>query len=269
VYLPLRGRGSSRSARESGAREWPTRRAIFENVPQDEFRLPGQGDGRRAVLLRSRRRCRIRCHQEKLMAAMTDVLIPALEDAREAHAAVVDRFRTDVTFTPPGVHRQRLERQVDEAQDHLERIEERVRAMRPPRGLLSVAGQLMRITTRGAVRASLLPLEVGVSAVTEVVRGQKPANERRLLKNTEDEYAAAAWALATCRAGKDIAEQLHDPARRRHRSSGHAVPATTDHRLHGPRLGNAGRPPVHAREKRGSTGPGRWPPARGAPGWCS
>ncbi|MGW5665844.1 hypothetical protein ACWEWG_38520 [Streptomyces sp. NPDC003758] len=68
------------------------------------------------------------------MAAMTDVLVPALEDAREAHAAVVDRFRMDVTITPPGARRQRLERQVADPEDHLGRIEDRVRAMRPPRG---------------------------------------------------------------------------------------------------------------------------------------
>ncbi|WP_237693430.1 hypothetical protein [Streptomyces sp. SID2888] len=49
------------------------------------------------------------------MAAMTDVLMPALEDARAAHAAVVDRFRIDVTLAPPGAYRQRLERQAAEA----------------------------------------------------------------------------------------------------------------------------------------------------------
>ncbi|MED7825089.1 hypothetical protein [Streptomyces chiangmaiensis] len=144
------------------------------------------------------------------MAAMTDVLIPTLEDAREAHAAVVDRFRSDVAFTPPGVHRQTLERQVAEAQDHLARIEDRVREVRPPRGPLSAAAQLMQFVTRGAVRVTMLPLETGMSALAEIVRGQKPANERRLLKNTEDEYAAAARAMATCQAAKDIAEQLDD-----------------------------------------------------------
>ncbi|MGW4823185.1 hypothetical protein ACWEP4_30480 [Streptomyces sp. NPDC004227] len=145
------------------------------------------------------------------MAATTDVLIPALEDAREAHAAVIDRFRTDVAFTRPGLDRQELQRQAAEAQSHLERIEDRVRAMRPRRGLLSAAGQLMQLATRAVVRAAMLPLEVGAWAVAEKVRGQHPAHEHRLLKNTEDEYAAAARALATCQAGSDIAEQLHDP----------------------------------------------------------
>ncbi|MFF7144302.1 hypothetical protein [Streptomyces sp. SID2888] len=42
------------------------------------------------------------------MAAMTDVLIPALEDARDVHAAVVGRFRMDAATTPPGPLQQGL-----------------------------------------------------------------------------------------------------------------------------------------------------------------
>ncbi|MGW1404311.1 hypothetical protein ACWCRF_38160 [Streptomyces sp. NPDC002405] len=144
------------------------------------------------------------------MAAKTDVLIPALEDARDAHAAVVDRFWTGATLTPPGTDRQRLESQASEAQYCLGRIDARMREMRPPRGPLSAAGQLMRMVTRGAVRVSVLPLQAGMSAVTEIVRGKRPADERRLLRAAEDEYTAAARALATCQAGKDIAERLND-----------------------------------------------------------
>ncbi|MFE4448060.1 hypothetical protein [Streptomyces sp. NPDC056820] len=144
------------------------------------------------------------------MAAKTDVLIPALEDARNAHAAVVDRFWTGATLTPPGTDRQRLESQASEAQYYLGRIDARMREMRPPRGPLSAAGQLMRMVTRGAVRVSVLPLQAGVSAVTEIVRGKRPADEHRLLRAAVDEYTAAARALATCQAGKDIAERLND-----------------------------------------------------------
>ncbi|MEV5012059.1 hypothetical protein AB0K75_42885, partial [Streptomyces sp. NPDC055692] len=43
------------------------------------------------------------------MAAETDVLILALEDARDAHVAVVGRFWTGAALTPPGTDRQRLE----------------------------------------------------------------------------------------------------------------------------------------------------------------
>ncbi|MFB7577354.1 hypothetical protein ACFC1H_46680, partial [Streptomyces sp. NPDC056165] len=144
------------------------------------------------------------------MAAKTDVLIPALEDARDAHAAVVDRFWTGVAITPPGTDRQRLESQASEAQYHLGRIDARMREMRPPRGPLSAAGQLTWMVTRGAVRAGMLPLQAGVSAVTGRVRGVRQAGELRLLRAAVDEYTAAARALATCQTGKDIAERLND-----------------------------------------------------------
>ncbi|MEV6742015.1 hypothetical protein AB0N14_36025 [Streptomyces sp. NPDC051104] len=145
-----------------------------------------------------------------MAAAMTDVLVPALEDAREAHAAVVDRFRTDVTITPPGARRQILERQVADAEDHLELIEDRVREIRPPRGALTAAAQIVRSAARGAMRVTMLPVEVAVAAMTEMADGERLARERRLLKNAEDEYAAAARAMAACQAGEKIAEQLHD-----------------------------------------------------------
>ncbi|UXY24254.1 hypothetical protein N8I84_40490 [Streptomyces cynarae] len=57
---------------------------------------------------------------------------------------------------------------------------------------------------------TMLPVEVAVAAMTEMADGERLAHERRLLKNAEDEYAAAARALAACQAGEKIAEQLHD-----------------------------------------------------------
>jgi hypothetical protein len=41
------------------------------------------------------------------MTVTTDVLVPALEDTREAHAAVIDRFQSDLAVTPSGPHRTR------------------------------------------------------------------------------------------------------------------------------------------------------------------
>ncbi|MFF0110894.1 hypothetical protein ACFYP8_39370, partial [Streptomyces hirsutus] len=68
------------------------------------------------------------------MAVMADAVVPALEDAREAHEAVVDRFRADATVTPPGSYRQMLERQADDVQDSLRRIEHHMRELRPRSG---------------------------------------------------------------------------------------------------------------------------------------
>jgi hypothetical protein len=47
-----------------------------------------------------------------------------------------------------------------------------------------------------------------------ILRGPRQVDERRLLKNAEDEYAIAARALAACRVGQSIAEQAHDQTTR-------------------------------------------------------
>ncbi|MFD3498086.1 hypothetical protein [Streptomyces sp. NPDC058678] len=146
------------------------------------------------------------------MTVMTDALVPALEDAREAHEAVVARFRADMTIMPPGPYRQMLESQVADVQDQLARIEHQVRALRPRGGLVGDSVEIARLITRGAVRTVMLPLTVGSTFVTDMLRGGRPADEQRLLSNAQDEYAVTARALAACRAGQSIAEAIHDQA---------------------------------------------------------
>jgi hypothetical protein len=143
------------------------------------------------------------------MTVTTDVLIPALEDTRAAHAAVIDRFRSDLAVTPAGAHRQALERHVADARDHVTRIDRHVRDLRPRRTLRDAA-ELARIVAADLVRTARLPLETGALIAGGILRGRRQAGERRLLKNAEDEYAVAARALAVCRAGQSIAEQAHD-----------------------------------------------------------
>ncbi|MFF0110145.1 hypothetical protein [Streptomyces hirsutus] len=146
------------------------------------------------------------------MAVMTDALVPALEDAREAHEALVDRLRADVTVTPPGPYRQMLERQADDVQDSLRRIEHHVRELRPRSGLVGNRADIARFISRSAVRTVMLPLTIGSTLVTDMLRGRRPNDERRLLKNAQDEYAVTARALAACRAGQSIAEEVRDQA---------------------------------------------------------
>lgn len=143
------------------------------------------------------------------MAVMTQALAPALEDARQTHAAVADRFRADVTVTPPGPYRQMLERQVAEVLDSLQRIEHHVRETRR-RSLLGSTVDMAALVSRSALRTAMLPLTIGSSLLTGLLRG--PADERRLLKNAENEFTAAARALAASRAGESIAEEIQDQA---------------------------------------------------------
>lgn len=145
------------------------------------------------------------------MAVVTEELVPALEDAREAHVAVLDRFRADASVTPPGPYRQMLESQADEVEVSLQRIHHQVRALQP-RGVWDTAAGLARFVSRGAVRTAMLPLTIGARIVADVVPGRGPAGARRMLRNAEDEYAATARALAACRAGEVLAEQVDEPA---------------------------------------------------------
>jgi hypothetical protein len=147
--------------------------------------------------------------REHRMTVMTQTLVPALEDAREAHAAVLARFRADATVTPPGPYRQMLERQADEVQDSLQRIQQQVRDLRP-RGVIGTAVDVARFVSQGAMRTAMAPLTIGSTMVTEMLRGGRATGVRRLLRNAEDEYAAAARALAACRAGQVLAEEVHD-----------------------------------------------------------
>ncbi|KOX11126.1 hypothetical protein [Streptomyces sp. NRRL B-3648] len=141
--------------------------------------------------------------------AMTQALIPALEDAHHAHAAARDRLRADAEAAPPGPHRQLLQRQADDMQDRLHSIELHLSGLRP-RGLLGGVTDMARFAARTTVRTATLPLTLGQKAVTGVMRGRGTVDERQLLRNTEDEYAAAARALATSQAGEVLADQAQD-----------------------------------------------------------
>ncbi len=143
------------------------------------------------------------------MTVMTDALVPALEDVREAHAAVIDRFRADMAVTPVGPYRQTLQRHVVDTEDQMDRIGDHVREIRP-RTLLRETTELVRSVSGGAVRTARVPLEIGAVIAGSLLRGARPVTERQLLRNTEGEYAAAARALATCRAGESIAALADD-----------------------------------------------------------
>lgn len=145
------------------------------------------------------------------MTVTTNALIPALEDARQAHTAVIDRFRSDANATPVGPHRSALEDHMAATKKHIARIDDHIRALRPSRPLQDTIQSVGRLT-RDAARLTRLPLEIGALIATETVHGRKSADERRLLTNAEDEYAITARAVAACRAGQSIAEEARDQA---------------------------------------------------------
>ncbi|MFJ3820943.1 hypothetical protein [Streptomyces nodosus] len=143
------------------------------------------------------------------MTVTTHALIPALEDARAAHAAVIDKFRADLTVTPTGPHRRTLERHLADIEEYMGRIDSHVRAVRPRR-LLGDATAIVRTITSAAVRAARIPLEVGAVIAEGVLHARHPVTERRLLRNIQGEYAIAAQALAACRVGESVAALADD-----------------------------------------------------------
>jgi hypothetical protein len=147
------------------------------------------------------------------MTATTDVLIPALREVREAEAALADRCRTHLAVTPAGTHRQTLERHLDDAKDHVRRVDERLDALRPHGPLQDALGGVRHLTGQAA-RIARLPLDVAMAVPAAALRGRTEATEHQLLKNAEDQYAVTAAAVATCRAGERIARGADDPATR-------------------------------------------------------
>ncbi|MFF2507600.1 hypothetical protein ACFVTY_30085 [Streptomyces sp. NPDC058067] len=140
------------------------------------------------------------------MSVATDVLVPALREVREAKSALADRFRAHLAVTPPGEHRDVLERRLGDARGHAYRIDERLGTLQP-RGLLqSVLGGAWQLTGQ----AARLPLDVAASVPGVVFRNRGTATEHQLLKNAEDEYAVTALALALCRAAERIAQEAED-----------------------------------------------------------
>jgi hypothetical protein len=139
----------------------------------------------------------------------TDVLIPALEDAHDSHAALVDRFRSDLAVTPAGPHRQALASHLADTADYTVLLDTHIRDIRP-RSPLRDTTETVRNIAEGAVRTTTLPLKVGALIAGRLLHGRRPADERELLKNAEDEYTITARALAVCRAAESIATQADD-----------------------------------------------------------
>jgi ferritin-like metal-binding protein YciE len=140
------------------------------------------------------------------MTATTDLLIPALREVREAEAAIADRLRAHATVAPAEEYRETLERRIGDARGHVRRIDEHLKTLQlQPRGLAqTVFGGAVHLTGM-AVR---LPFEVAMGVPAALLRGK--ATQRQLLKNTEQEYGITAFAVATCRAGEHIAQEIGD-----------------------------------------------------------
>jgi bacterioferritin (cytochrome b1) len=140
------------------------------------------------------------------MAALTDMLVPALREAREAEAALADRCRAHLAVTPVGEYREILERRVGDARGHMYRIDERLGKLQSSGLAKTVLGSAWHLTGQAA-RA---PFDRAMALPFTALLGRGMTTEHQLLKNVEDEFAAAAFAVAACRAAERIARQTGD-----------------------------------------------------------
>ncbi|MFJ4850778.1 hypothetical protein [Streptomyces sp. NPDC088733] len=143
------------------------------------------------------------------MAATTDALTSVLEDARRAHSAVIERFVADLAVTPAGPHRQVLEDHVAYAQACMAVMDGCLQRLRGRRMRTDLLGPARRIAQDAAL-VGRMPLVMASRMGAAVLRGRGPADERRLLKNTADEYGITARALAGSQAGETVAARAHD-----------------------------------------------------------
>lgn len=146
-----------------------------------------------------------------MTAVTTHSLVPALEDARDAHAAVINRFRADMAVHATGPRPEILKRLIDDTHDSVARIDGHMRELRPRRPLRDTA-EKARFITRRTVRMATLLLKIGAVITTALLHRRNVPSRQQLLKNTEAEYSITARALAVCRAGESIAERALDQA---------------------------------------------------------
>lgn len=141
------------------------------------------------------------------MAVASDMLVPALREVRKAEVALANRFKAHLAGTPAGEYREVLERRAGDARGHIYRIDERL-------GTLRSRGRLMQTVVGNAWRlagqAARLPFYAATAVPGTVFLSRGLATEQQLLKNTEDEYAATAYAVAICRAAERVAQAAQD-----------------------------------------------------------
>ncbi|MGX1274814.1 hypothetical protein [Streptomyces phaeoluteigriseus] len=139
----------------------------------------------------------------------TDALVPVLEDARDAHTAVIDCLRADMAVHAAGPRREVVQRHIDATHDCVARIEGYMRELRP-RHRLRDATDKGRFIARTTVRTAGLLLEIGAAITTAILHRRNGPSTRQVMRHTENEYALTARALAACRTGERIVEQTHD-----------------------------------------------------------
>lgn len=140
------------------------------------------------------------------MTATTQAVVPALRGVRDAEAVVAGRFTAHAAVTPLGEDRNALERRARTARDHVHSIDKRLGSLQRHGLARSALSGAWRLTAQ----AGRVPFDMAVGVPVALLR--RTAGEEQLLKNAEEQFAVAAYAVAAGRAGEAIAHQAGDAA---------------------------------------------------------
>jgi ferritin-like metal-binding protein YciE len=140
---------------------------------------------------------------------MSQVLVQYLREARATEAGLTQTLQVHIAATPPGEHRERLERHLETTRNHEQLIAARLgelEASDPLRQALDLVYAPVGYTlgiARGATRAMLSVIDL---PRTLLLREPEPSAADRVLRNVRAETASSALELATYTAIERLAE---------------------------------------------------------------
>lgn len=144
---------------------------------------------------------------------MSDVLVQYLREARATEAGLTQTLQVHIAATPPGEHRARLERHLDQTRAHeqmlaarLGELDEGPDPLRQALTLVSAPVGYGLGAARGASRAMLSVVGWPLS----LLRGPGPSAADRVLRNVRAESASEALEVATYTAIERLAEAEGD-----------------------------------------------------------
>src|SRR3954471_15000923 len=123
-----------------------------------------------------------------------------LNEAQATEQALITTLQAHLTMTPPGPHRELLDRHLTETRRHAHAVAERLGELEAGGGVVAAGTGLVRMVVGQALALSKGPLDL--------LRGG--SLEAKLLKNARDECATEALEIATYDALEALAEAVGD-----------------------------------------------------------
>jgi len=140
------------------------------------------------------------------MSRAEQTVVQQLGESRSSERALVETLHAHISLAPRGRHRRTLETNLRQSEDHVRRIDARLREMGYGRGLVTSGLGLFTGALERGVALGAAPLRIG-TAPLRIVRG---AREEQVLKQAPEDCARHAHAVASHAALADVARTLED-----------------------------------------------------------